>query len=631
MHIVGLRLTNWMRFRGEFTLELGPGVYALVAEDAHDARRSNYLGKTSILRAIRWALDGARPRGYAAINDVISHGESEMGVDVEFSDGTFVSRTKKRTHAERLRILAPQPDGSEVEILQDEAQRELERRLGLSPKDQLTTCWAEQKRIAGLVAEGTKSSEVVGAFNEWLEMDRLVDAQEYQATALSSALNEYKQADADLQAVNSVLAKTEGVRTLLDSEQRLVDTEREEALLARKASEQFVARARKRRVIDLIAETERELAVNADEPLIDTAVYEREYQKCRDAETQKLVAVRSLKMVATGQFEGACPVSPGFLCPAKDTINADRERAATNLVNAQSEYDKAAELTARQRDPLDGANEKNRAIERKRGRREALLQSKGRLEKELLELASVKAASPEEEAPTVPALPDEARLRELKALLAERELAQQVVEERRANYAAKAAALRNHRAAYDVIGKTRRVISERAVTGIVDQANALLGEAGIALRIELRWERDTQSLATQCSGCGGAFPTSARVKRCERCGSERGMKALVEPQLQLLHMSGAAEDLGGIALRTAAFRWLRARRSAQWSIGVFDEPLAYLDTAHIDAFASSVQRLLLGTYEQAFITAHNKGFLDGLPRRIIVTGNGKWSTVEVAA
>lgn len=53
MRVSGLALSNWMPF-----IEPDAEVYAVVAEHAHDVGRSNWMGKSSLLAAVRFALFG---------------------------------------------------------------------------------------------------------------------------------------------------------------------------------------------------------------------------------------------------------------------------------------------------------------------------------------------------------------------------------------------------------------------------------------------------------------------------------------------------------------------------------------------------------------------------------------------
>ena len=127
MILTGLRLTSFLCFKGDHELALQPGIYAVVAEREGDQRKSNAQGKSALLRAIRFVLTG--DSGADTEDEWISYGQPEGGVDAEFSDGTFASRTRKRGASTKLKVITPDGDG-ERELLDDEAQDFLNRLVG---------------------------------------------------------------------------------------------------------------------------------------------------------------------------------------------------------------------------------------------------------------------------------------------------------------------------------------------------------------------------------------------------------------------------------------------------------------------------------------------------------------------
>ncbi len=111
----------------------------------------------------------------------------------------------------------------------------------------------------------------------------------------------------------------------------------------------------------------------------------------------------------------------------------------------------------------------------------------------------------------------------------------------------------------------------------------------------------------------------------------RGLKVKPEFAFVLSRTSGGARDLVGMALRCAAFKWLRARCSSPWSFGVMDEPFRALDRYNRRVLAAHIQRMVSGTFDQALLVAHDAGILDSMQHRIVITSEGKWSRVEVSA
>jgi hypothetical protein len=54
-------IENWGPYRGYHTLDLSNKVYGVTGKHESDEGRSNWLGKTWFLSAIRFALNGAKP------------------------------------------------------------------------------------------------------------------------------------------------------------------------------------------------------------------------------------------------------------------------------------------------------------------------------------------------------------------------------------------------------------------------------------------------------------------------------------------------------------------------------------------------------------------------------------------
>jgi len=140
----GLRVNNWLRFHGEHELDLQPIVYALVAEHERDRERSNWLGKSALVSAIRYALFGTVPKQCLTLDDAINREEDELEVDFELSDGTYIER--KRRRGKSTEMVAQLPDGREV---RDQAL--LEEHLGFDEETFLMTSYFEQKSMARFI------------------------------------------------------------------------------------------------------------------------------------------------------------------------------------------------------------------------------------------------------------------------------------------------------------------------------------------------------------------------------------------------------------------------------------------------------------------------------------------------
>jgi hypothetical protein len=99
-----ITLRNWFRYRGEHVLDLGPTVYGVTAAAEGDPERSNWLGKSSLMNAVAFALYGWLPEYVRGADDWITRGEEVGGVVVSLSDGSVVRRGKKRGKSVQLEV-----------------------------------------------------------------------------------------------------------------------------------------------------------------------------------------------------------------------------------------------------------------------------------------------------------------------------------------------------------------------------------------------------------------------------------------------------------------------------------------------------------------------------------------------
>ena len=196
------------------------------------------------------------------------------------------------------------------------------------------------------------------------------------------------------------------------------------------------------------------------------------------------------------------------------------------------------------------------------------------------------------------------------------------------------AEIETHRQAIAIFGRNgaQKRIAEPALAEMEGEQNDHLAEAGIDLRVRVSWAREGKGLADHCEECGAAFPASAKVKVCARCGAPRGAKQIDRLELEPSDRSGASEDLAGLSFQLAAAAWLRQARSFAWSVAIVDEPFAACDAGNRRAMAVHLQRMLAAfRFSQSFVIAHDPSTTEALPGRIVITREGARSFVKVAA
>lgn len=654
MRVARVWMTNWMRFAGDNTVDLDAAVYGIVGAYDDDERRSNWSGKTAFVEAIRFALFGvhraAREDGW------ITHGEPGGSVSVTLSDGTLITRSRRRGQATRLLV----ERGGE-QATGDAAQAVLDTALGLGRDDFEVTCWFGQKQMARLIL--AKPVERFDLVSGWFGLDPLQRCEERVRLHLSGISSE---AVVGAQALQGAHARLDAlVLAWAGVLGNAAPTARVGVLRGEMASRGGRCKAAEARVNAALAEVEAfaggRRAVDAAEELAEIRAQGKELSEQIDvlAESGALVGdwtdahdlakaaltraadeLKAKRSLARGEFSGRCPVD-GHSCPVSRDIN-ERVGANAGLYEAAVQaYDAAAKQESTTRLELDGLVAEARKHDALVGKRDAL-RARARVLLPLAETVKGLRFDADEHARRLAALDAahralaaeeeglhavQAALLELEGLLVAIDTAERTLARVRAREAVGRAALR-------IFGRSgaQKRIAEAALAEIEAGANGILREAAIDLSLRVQWGREGVGLATWCGECGAPYPSSARVKACERCKAERGPKVVERLDIELSDRSGAAEDLAGAALQLSAAAWLRRERGVSWSVAFLDEPFGALDEANRKGFAAHLVAMLRGSagFEQAFIVAHHPDVIDGLPARLVVRAGEVASSIEAA-
>jgi DNA repair exonuclease SbcCD ATPase subunit len=627
-------------------LDLQAKAYAVVAQYADDAERSNFGGKSTLLEAVDFALWG-RHR-HRTEDGFISRGESDCVVELLLDDGSRVARSRKRGKSTKLEYDPPTRGAAAT---RGEAQDMLAASLGIDSDDFLHRAYFQQRQMARFVL--ARPEERMGVVSAWLRLDKLALAEAHVRTKLAAIAHKREMVSARMAALvedpHGILGGKGDLELVAQQERIEAELEEARGQFARLEEELDAYRVNKSlrekasEYEALVAEGQ-ELRAEFDKRdlgALDAARKAVQTEE-RDAAIARAAArdvVSQRRLLARGEFDGTCPVA-GIECPAKATINASSRQNALRLDEAQTVAN-AAEArygasSTKERTATSAYQEALRLGERLDGLRQR---------------AKVLKATHAAVAKLPPDKGDE-RIRQSISALRDRipALSSQLttiiqarshlktVQERRAVCAQELsvidAELDVHRAALTILGRNgaQRRVAEGALAAIGNDANALLAECGVDLTVGLSWAREGQGLAKHCEQCGVPFPASAKAKACGSCGAERGPHLVQRLEVELSDRSGAAEDLAGIALQLAASSWLRASRGSAWGTLLLDEPVAQFDRAHRKRFSQHLGKMLAHAgVEQALVVAHDAAVLESLPGRILVTRDGGWSSARVVA
>lgn len=632
---------------------LSSQIYGCVARYEIDPHRSNAAGKSLLGESILYALFGwtAPERGFDA-SGWISDGAKEGAVEIEFSDGWWVRRSRKN----KVWDLETSTGAHK-----DFAQTEIDQRLVLSNKDIQATRYVKQKSADRF--SRALSSDRMAVVSEWLRLQSLDECAEEagsRAKVAEDAMEDLRRRAAEASGfAHRLLAgigaydperdefthdEDDFLRVLVENEaaakQRLDEAEkmslagfemRESQRLLRERDEvEEAGRAAKRRREAMGPPTEEHLALAQDD-LAQKAATMAEAERESDRK----------RKVALGLFDGACPVAR-IHCPAKAQINGDRGRggeearvAREAVVSAREAWDAAdtsyrtmiadADRARRAEDEVEQHRSQYASLTRKIAESVAKLAAMG-VDDVLAEFAGDE----------VPVLREAYRKASADRAAAERAFAQFRDELSRSKELDRQASEREAEArlardAQAVFRAARSRIGEAALAELQASANAALAEMDPGIGFELRWGREGKDPAKQCSRCGRAFSRGVKEKSCSSCGEPRGKQVQEKLDFVFRDQSGGMEDLCGLFLQLAAGAWLCRDRTCPHAWAVLDEPGAHLDAALRGSLARKLPRMLarLGV-EQAIVVAHDSAAIDALPGRILVErGADGFSTARV--
>ena len=643
MHVARIRLKNCGPYRGEHELKLQTIAYAISAEFDGEPDRSNGAGKSWLSNTIRHALYGEHSRDTE--DGWITNGESVGENELELSDGARILRSRHRGKPTRIYFWPPGA-AADKPATQAEAQRLIEQHVGLSLRDFDATCYFEQKAMARLVlARPEERMEIVSA---WLELAPLVEAEDAARARLAGVMDA---ASGVSQRCSSLM--DERVRLLVDEAKRVV-TELEEDE-KRKRAEHYAQNQRKldaQKRVGAFADAERfaQIAVEGKNLLAEikkSSANPGEVEAARLASSEASAAHATIEagrsklvLAARGEFDGKCPVVP-FDCPARAKINGMREESRraldawmADLSAARVRKEEAESVYSYKRAALD-------ELRRKQGKLESLRATARELKPAALLVACASREIAEDELQSAKARAAEAEalwmasrdaLAEKKRVVARLEAVEAELSSLREQAKEAEEVLDVHRCAVAVLGRNgaQRVVAEQALSDIEVGANDELAAAGIDLSVAVTWSREGDGLAPACDACGSPFPTSKKVRQCQRCGADRGPKLVNKLDIKPSRRSGGCDDLAGIYFQLSASRWLRARRGCQWATAIIDEPTSALDRSAQRAVGRHIASTLSATgFEQSFLVSHHPGVLDMLPGRIEVVSDGTFARVNV--
>ena len=650
MHIVRIEVENWMCFRGQHKLELKKGIYAITARHRTNGERSNWLGKTSLLNAIRFAITGDRPEQCRYEDDWITKGEDAGLVRTVFDSGLVVTRSRRRGKSTSLEARTEQGSSR-----QTEAQKVIDQHLGLA---QQSTWFFGQKTMDWFIR--ARPAHRVEEIANWTGIALLGKCEEIARSMLRTAIEGRTKIEHELyrseasfgQLFQAEFPSIELPKTIAECEDHFVKRQCEldrELAKARELSAELTEQykeclridADNRKALDrervrVDVEAQKILVQNAEKKAPNPVQFARTKQAYDRAKVALGVCEESLKQrqaLAAGRFSGMCPIA-AMQCPIANEINA---RVDENKALLEADRKRLAEHRA-------SLGEREKAFRELSERRDDVSRQVSKYEsmKSLFDRMPVVSSDSiaRSDSARVFAEMNAANTRKAKyeVGVAAFERNMNVMREHwhkavalKAKLEKESDAIRTMTEAVEIFGRTgaQRRIAEQATEQIEQRANELLSRSGIDLSIAIRWEVEGAGAADHCASCGAAYLPSMRIKECASCGAARGKKVEDRLDVVLSDRSGAAEDLAGIAVMLAASEMIRTSKESCFGVACLDEPFGALDKANRKAFAHGLVTMLRDGWEQVFVVAHDDALMDAMPGRIVIEASDEGSCVRV--
>lgn len=651
IHIEAVQFNNWMRFRGRHNVKLKETTYGVQAQWLGNPRRSNYGGKTALLEGFKFVITGNHR--HATEDAWITDGEKSGGVKIFLRDGSRdvaeISRTRTRGSSTKLEVKNFLDVGrigendliDEPTLLKgDEAQAWIDRVIGYSAKEFDTGPFFGQKKMDQFITQ--QSGETIKMISRWLKLEPLELAAKSVGAQLTKIFDEVsvlQQNKSSAQQLFEQILTSAGFDPLAVSpddvfaEHTKISTEVTRLRgVVKLFEDQRDTRERDRsdfrdareyhRVVDQGKALRKKVegyfdALPSEEAVTKLAVVVGDKARLLGVAEE---AVRVKARALAGTFEGVCPVN-GCECPIKDTINSDRKtakiahgEAEKTRASAEQEWSDALELhevEAEKREQYDkDVAERTRLVE----------------QAEKLKAAADRIGEKEE--PDEINDGDELHIARTAVTNEERKLYS--IEQVQKFYVKRAEVFNNTDLrieelqpqidvlveAAQILGRNgaQKKIMRDAVDSMRAGANYALDRCGIDLVLNVEWEHEGGSLSRHCETCGLAFPASAKVKKCERCATERGLQLVNQFRIVPAARSGAADDLCGFVFKLASADWLRRDRDAGWAVAMIDELTASFDAENRAAVAGHLPRLLTHFgYVQAFVVSHDPAVVHACP------------------
>lgn len=680
MHITGIRLINFGPFAGDNYVSLEPVVYSIIARDSKNPKRSNWLGKSTFLESIPFALFGVHSKAQS----LISHGKDEGGVILTLSDGNKIKRTINKGKMSLVYSTG-------IDYTGKVAQEKIETSIGLSKQDFYASCFVAQRKLAKLVL--CEPSERFATVASWLALDRLQACEKKASEQVIRTNSNVQSAEISIGSASSevfTIGNTFGVKfgkpedVLVSLTEKLDDIRGKVTSLTQEAESksktdssiiesynnaiedldkvQTMLEMRESSLrgslTDFKSNKEHFQSVLPDsssliEDTFSMGVHSAdEYLLCLQTllrnletdikETRHLLDEYKNEKVSLSvfNFNGSCPVT-SLPCPDKENVakhakgQSDRSNDLRgNISRTAIELQRKEDLRDKLRYHCVSVTNDINFMQTYSDKRDTLTKRLKSPEYSTFDgIHKVATASIERDLEYIEKeisdLRQQSKMLERSVSRAEQLI--QSIDTNRKSLDIYKRELEISKYAALAFGKqgAQKVLATRALEFMENRANDFLQAADIGLTIAVKWETELDSLSKVCYSCGYEYPKT-KLKICPVCSKERQNKISDKLTFDISDRSGAAEDLAGMAFQVAASQYLKERKGSMFSSLMLDEPFGQLDEHNRHSIVTRFLNVLgLAGFEQSFIVAHHNNISHSMPGCIEIVSNDGVSSVRV--
>jgi DNA repair exonuclease SbcCD ATPase subunit len=180
---------------------------------------------------------------------------------------------------------------------------------------------------------------------------------------------------------------------------------------------------------------------------------------------------------------------------------------------------------------------------------------------------------------------------------------------------------------------------ENSFQEVEDEINFILSHIDKNITVEFKPDRELQSWEELCLSCGWKYPKGTKDHRCKVCSTPRSKKKKDELQLNVVQghnemsfdmCSGGLQTLVSLSVRIALTMMLKRQNNTKLNVLFLDEIDSALDEANKESIKSIVSTILVDKlgFRQVFWISHDKTISNSVPYTLLVKGYKEHSELE---